>query len=63
MKKDNHNEPILNSLARKLGHVAGSVAKATQDFSANPSTEKVPVSKAKQSKSVKRATQPSSQQD
>ena len=32
MKKTSQTEPILSSLARKLGQVAGSVVKATQDM-------------------------------
>jgi hypothetical protein len=57
MRNIKRKEPFLNSLARKLGHVAGSVAKVTQDFAANSSTETPPVSSDKPGKRGKRAAQ------
>jgi hypothetical protein len=57
MRKIERKEPFLNSLARKLGHVAGSVVRATQDLTANSSAGTLPVSTAKPSKRGKRAGQ------
>jgi hypothetical protein len=55
MKKVDRKEPYLNSLARKLGHAAGLIARATQDFTANGSASELLVS-AKPAKRGKRAS-------
>jgi hypothetical protein len=47
MKKGKSKQPFLNSLARNLGHVAGSVVKAAPDFTANDAAYKAPELPAK----------------
>lgn len=46
MGKSNRHQPLLNTLARGLGHIAGSVARATHDLTARDSAAKAQISSA-----------------
>jgi hypothetical protein len=48
MRKSDRRQPLLNTLARGIGHIAGSVARATQELTAHDLAESTPVSSAKE---------------
>ena len=61
MRKSNRRHPLLNTLARGIGHIAGSVTRATQELTAHDLAASAPASSAKvqaaPAKRRKRATQ------